>query len=145
MSSGVIANCCALQFSIEVYIDQRAKFNRAGSHSVHHFTMPYQRIYSENLDRSKRWYAYNLSITAIREEIGNILLRGTFYSNRSHQRFYKSTLAIFETPILKTSAIRRIWHDKIRASLCCISSIGNMFHTNSLSIPYLINIQVRTL
>ena len=59
-----------------------------------------QCIYSEKLDRSKSWCAYIIrQLLAIREEIGNILTRGTFYSNRSRQRFNKSTLAIFETPV----------------------------------------------
>ena len=50
MTSAVIANRRTLQFSIEVYIDQRAKFNCAGSSSGHHFITPQQRIYSENLN-----------------------------------------------------------------------------------------------
>ena len=76
-------------------------------------------------------------LLAIREEIGNILTRGIFYSNRSRQRFNKLTLAIFETPM----------DDKCNPTYLArrISSFGNMFNTNFLNILYLTNVQACTL
>ena len=135
MSSAVIANCCALQFSIEVYIDQRAKFNCAGSHSVHHFTMPYQRIYSENLDGNRSWYAYNLSITD--------------YQRRNRQHSHKGDILFKSFPSeiqqvnigdFRNTHGRRVQSHVFGTTkfelVYAVSSIGNMFHTNSLSIPY---------
>ena len=108
--------------------------------------MPYQRIYSEKLDRSKSWYAYNSSITG--------------YQRRNQQHSHEGNILFKSFPseiqqvnigdiresrhTWMTSAIRRICTTKFEL-VYALSSFGNMFNTNFWNILYLTNVQARAL
>ena len=106
--------------------------------------MPYQRIYSEKLDRSKSWYAYNSSITG--------------YHRRNRQHSHEGNILFKSFP----SEIQQVNIGDIRDThgwqvqsdvfgttkfelVYALSSFGNMFNTNFLNILYLTNVQARTL
>ena len=106
--------------------------------------MPYQRIYSEKLDRSKSWYAYNSSITG--------------YQRRNRQHSHEGNILFKSFP----SEIQQVNIGDIRDThgwqvqsdvfgtrkfelVYALSSFGNMFNTNFFNILCLTNVQARTL